>query len=91
MRAELIHGWRRLRATPLFTIFVVATLAAGIGATTAVYSLVRVALGPPSGIHEPSTLAYLFHYPGGSVPVHAFAWPDFRDYRERQTVFSARL
>ena len=85
---ELVHGWRRLRATPLFTLFAVATLAAGIGATTAVYSLVRYALGPPSGVKDPATLAYLFHYPAGSVPMHAFAWPDYRDYSERQTSFS---
>lgn len=86
---DLAHAWRRLRAAPLFTVFAIATLAAGIGATTAVYSLVRVALGPPSGIGDPSSLSYLFHFPGGSVPMHAFAWPDFRDYSARQTSFSA--
>jgi predicted permease len=71
----------------VFTLFAVATLAVGIGAATAVYSVVRTALGPPSGVREPATVAYLFHYPCCSVPIHAFAWPDFRDYQDRQTVF----
>jgi hypothetical protein len=84
---DLMHAWRRLRATPLFTLFAVATLALGIGGATAVYSMVRAALGPPPGVREPAALAYLFHYPCCSEPIHAFAWPDFRDYRDRQTAF----
>jgi predicted permease len=38
-------------------------------------------------VREPAALAYLFHYPCCSEPIHAFAWPDFRDYRGRQTAF----
>jgi hypothetical protein len=31
---------RRLRATPIFTLFSIVTLALGIGATTAIYSII---------------------------------------------------
>ena len=84
---EVSHAWRRLGATPLFTLFAVLTLAAGIGVTTAVYSVVRAVLSPPSGVRDPGTLVYLFHYPCCSGPIHSLAWPDFQDFRDRQTVF----
>src|SRR5262245_38897972 len=34
------RAWRRLRATPVFTIFSVASLALSVGVTTAIYSVV---------------------------------------------------
>jgi putative ABC transport system permease protein len=86
---DIKHGWRRLRATPVFTTFAVLTLAAGIGVTSAVYSIVRAALAPPSGVREANRLAYLFHAPCCSGPIHSVSWPDFVDFRARQTVFDS--
>src|SRR5690606_7197863 len=34
------RAWRRLWATPIFTIFAVASLALGVGVTTAIYSAI---------------------------------------------------
>src|SRR3990172_4215761 len=34
------RAWRRLRASPLFTIFAVTSLALGVGVTTAIYAVV---------------------------------------------------
>ncbi|HUF46870.1 MAG TPA: ADOP family duplicated permease [Vicinamibacterales bacterium] len=84
---DVSFGWRRLRATPLFTAFAVLTLAAGIGVTTAVYSIVRATLSPPSGVRDAGTLVYLYHFPCCSGPIHSLAWPDFEDFRDRQTVY----
>ena len=86
---DVTYGWRRLRATPVFTIFAVLTLAVGIGVTSGIYSVVRAALAPPSGIHDAKTVMYLFHAPCCSVPIHSLSWPDFVDFRARQTVFDA--
>jgi putative ABC transport system permease protein len=40
------YGWRRLRATPAFTVFAIVTLALGIGVTTGIYSAVRAVMSP---------------------------------------------
>jgi len=47
LTGDLTGGWRALRRAPAFTLFAVATLALGIGATTAVFSVLdRVVLRP---------------------------------------------
>jgi predicted permease len=81
------YAWRRLRATPLFTIFAVVTLALGIGATTAIYSIVHAVLGPPPGVANPERLVNVTHADGGSVPIIALSYGDYRDLRSQQTVF----
>ena len=78
---------RRLRASPTFTTFAVLTLALGIGATTAIYSVIRSALTPPPGVTTIDRLVTIKHSRGGSVPMIALSYGDFEDLRARQTVF----
>jgi hypothetical protein len=44
---DVRHAFRRLRGSPVFTLTIVATLAIGIGASTAVFSTVRPILLEP--------------------------------------------
>jgi predicted permease len=81
------YAWRRLRATPLFTIFAIVTLALGIGATAAIYSIVHAVLGPPPGVANPERVVNVTHADGGSVPIIALSYGDYRDLRTQQTVF----
>lgn len=56
---EFLVAGRRLAATPVFTMFGVASLALGLGTTTAVYSVMYTVLWPSSGIAAVDRMAYL--------------------------------
>jgi predicted permease len=51
---DLQLGSRRLLRSPLFTLFAIASLAIGVAATTAVYSLIQAALWPATGVPDES-------------------------------------
>jgi len=82
-------SWRRLRSSPIFTLFSVATLALSIGAATAAYSLIHVVQGPPPGLTDVDRLVEVYHFPTGSGPIVNMAWEDYQDLRARQTAFEA--
>ncbi len=85
-------GWRRLRATPAFTVFAMVTLALGIGVTTGIYSAVRAVMSPPDGIEAPETLVTVSRLPfaaAGSASMVSLAWPEFQELQAQQTAFSS--
>jgi hypothetical protein len=89
MGRDVRHGLRRLRATPLYAVFAVVTLGLGIGATTAVYSLVHAVVGPPSGVRDVDRIINVYHArPGGNPATSGMSWPDFQDFRAAQTSFA---
>ena len=88
--SDIIHGWRRLRAAPSFTLFSILTLALGIGATTAVYSVVYAAVLRPPDIPDVGRVANLYHADprrGGSGSIVWLSCADYEDYRTAQTSF----
>jgi hypothetical protein len=84
---DLRLAFRRLRRNPGFTIVAVLTLALGIGANTAVFSVINAVLLRPLPVPRSSELVAVNETVAGAVfPV--LSYPDYRDFRDRNTVLS---
>ncbi len=79
---------RQLAKTPGFTIVALLTLALGIGANTAIFSLVQSVLLRPLAYPEPDQLA-VFWEDEINFPQASVAWPDLVDWQKENTAFSA--
>ena len=73
---------RTLRAAPVFTAVVVATLALGMGVNTAFFSFVNAALIRPFGFADPERLVSVYEsFAGVQIPRLPFSAGDFEDLR----------
>ncbi len=89
LAGDIRYALRRLRAHPAFTAIVVLTLAFGIGANSAIFSVVNTVLLRPLGYAEPDRLVTIQHdYPSLKLEAPVSA-PGFRDYRERTRLFTS--
>src|SRR5919206_178630 len=85
---DLRYGARMLIKSPGFTLIAVITLALGIGANTAIFSVVNAVLLRPFPYEAPERLVILQEsiYGGASGAV---SYPNFVDWRAQNTVFSS--
>lgn len=79
---NLRYGARSLRKNPAFTLVAVITLVLGIGATTAVFSVVNSVLLRPLPFKNPDQLVWVWQRrpDNNKAP---FSLPDFLDYRDQ--------
>jgi len=88
---DLKHTFRMLARTPGFTAVAVLTLALGIGANTAIFTLLDQVLLRLLPVKDPQQLVLLTmrgrHY-GSNWGGNAISHPMFRDFREHNQVFS---
>lgn len=82
--SDLRYALRLLRRSPLSTAVIVLTLALGIGATTAVFSVVDAVLLGSSPFHDPDRLVVVWETDRNSgTRQEPASWPDLRDFGER--------
>jgi len=90
MLRDLRHGIRMLLSKPGFTATAVSVLALGIGANTAMFSLVNAFLLKPLLIQKPEQLVGCYsrnsHKPD---EYRAFSYPNYVDLRDANAVFSS--
>ncbi|SPF31324.1 conserved membrane hypothetical protein [Candidatus Sulfopaludibacter sp. SbA4] len=86
---DLRYALRSLRKNPGFTVLAVLVMGLGIGANTAMFSVVNSVLLKPLDYQDPSrivTLSSLWKTNGSHGQVSA---PDFHDWHDQSTAFSA--
>ncbi len=89
LASEVRHGIRRLRRAPGFALIVMLTLALGLGASTALFSVVDAVLVRPLPLDRDGDLVMLYATnPDKSIPRFGVSYPDFRDWREQTRSFS---
>src|SRR5687768_18517882 len=77
------HAARRLARTPMFTAATLIILALGIGANTAIFTIVNSALLKPLPFHEPDRLVGLWQSaPGVNITDLNASIADYITYRE---------
>src|SRR5262245_1406201 len=85
---DLRYAARTLRRSPSFTLGVSLTLALGIGANTAIFTVIDALMLRKPAVAEPDRLV-VFTYSDGAGEPARFAFPDFTKYRDLPSVFSS--
>jgi predicted permease len=86
---DFVFALRQFRKAPGFTIAAVAVLALGIGANTAVFSLVHTLLFQSPGYPNPGELVQVYSQDKKNPKTfRSFSYPTYRDITEQNTVFS---
>src|SRR5437016_1240984 len=88
---ELRFGLRMLRNSPAFALVAIFSLALGIGANTAIFSLIDQVILRSLPVRSPEQLVLLGSqgpYWGLNLGPNTFSYPMYRDIRDHNEVFS---
>jgi len=92
MFQDLRFGWRMLRRSPVMSLVAVLSLAAGVGANTAIFSVVNALLLRPLPYHAPEQLVKVFNAqldPAKGMLPSIWAYPRFEILRDQSQSFAA--
>ena len=79
---------RQMRRNPLFTIVAVVSLALGIGANTAIFSLVNTLMLRQLPVQQPEQLVQLVSRSPGEPRFFGFRWSVYEHFRNQNHVFT---
>jgi putative ABC transport system permease protein len=90
---DIRFGLRMLVKSPGFTAVAVGTLALGIGANTAIFSLINAVMLRMLPVSHPGQLVELLHkYPAPDEPrMNGFSWQSYEHFRDNNQVFSGLI
>ena len=88
---DLRYSFRRLRKSPGFTFIALLSLALGIGANTAIFSLVSTVLLRPLPVEQPERLAMVYTSMNNGTTDSIFSYPNYQDVRDRNEAFTGLL
>jgi hypothetical protein len=91
---DIRYAVRTLARAPGFTAIIICTLALGIGANTAIFSLLDQVLLRRLPVKDPEQLLQLDDpgaFRGRTMNNRSFSYPMYRDFRDRNEVFSGVL
>ena len=90
---DVRYGFRMLRRAPGLAVAVVGVLGLGIGANTAIYSMVNAVLVRPLPFRQPDRLVRLFHVPPQStfpgIKLFSVSPANFYDWKRDARSFDA--
>src|SRR5215472_11653952 len=85
---DIRYGLRSLIKNPTFAAVAIITLALGIGANTAIFSVVNAVLLRPLPYNEADRLVFLSER-NAKFPQMSISYPDFVDWRAQNQVFES--
>src|SRR5262245_40296470 len=85
---DVRYSVRMLRRTPVFTAVAIVSLALGIGANTAIFSLVDALVLRSLPIHDPPSLVTLLSTFPGEPRTNGFSWKVYEHVRDTNQVFT---
>ena len=88
---DVHYGLRTFAKTPAFTFVVIASLTLGIGANTAIFSLIDAALLKMLPVSKPQQLVQFNNISPLFGDDSPFSYPAFKKFRDRNQVFSGML
>ena len=85
---DIRFGFRQLLKQRGFAALAIISMALGIGANTSIFSLVDTVLLRPLAVKEPSQLVELYGTLHNGAEWSLQSYPNYKEYRDRNTVFS---
>ena len=88
---DIRFGWRQLLKHSSFTALAIISMGLGIGANTAIFSLVDTVLLRPLPVKDPGQLYQVYGTQHNGADITIQSYLNYKDYRDRNTVLSGLI